>query len=199
MNNEMRARLLAIAGRSYQQIEGVVGVVSVAHEESAKTAEYGAVSTATRTTPTTPSETLVGQEADSIDVIERAAVMEIDGCLPREIAAGLAGLCAMPAPTGFTTERWEAAIDQAARFADEWGAKALALGWTPEELFGLHPIAAAARYDVMGLAFSVQPGGHILTLTEDCAVIETASGSRNTFRRRPDQGNAVLAWGLLAA
>jgi hypothetical protein len=159
----------------------------------------------TRTTPTTPSETWTrpqesfADDAPFIDFGERAAIIEIDGGLPPEIAQGLADLCSMPPPAGFTTERWEAAVDQAARFADEWGAKALALGWTPEELFGLHPIAAAARHDVMGLAFALQPGQRMLSLTDDSAVIESASGSRNTFRRQSGKGDAALAWQLKPA
>jgi hypothetical protein len=87
---------------------------------------------------------------------ERAAIMELEGGLPRDIAEGLARCERMAPPKGFTSDLWSAAINSAARFADEWGRKALELGWTLEDLFGLNPANPGARYDGKGLAFVLE-------------------------------------------
>lgn len=49
--------------------------------------------------------------------------------------------------------RWEQAKSDAAEFLADWGDRAAELGWTAEELFGLHPVAPLTRYDVMGLVW----------------------------------------------
>jgi hypothetical protein len=87
------------------------------------------------------------------DFEERAAISEYCGRLPRAIAEVLARLETMQPPEGFTPSWWEQIINGAAIFADRWGARALELGWEPIELFGIHPVAPAARHDCRGLAF----------------------------------------------
>ncbi len=127
---------------------------------------------------------------------ERAAIMEFDGALPRSIAEGLAKLDTMAPPDGFSPDRWHTAIDIAARLADEWGARALALGWTAEDLFGLVPAAPAARQDGKGLAFVLRPEDRVIAITPDTAMTTTASGARLTYWRNRDPGIAVPAWKL---
>lgn len=67
--------------------------------------------------------------------------------------------------------RWRQACDDASRFLRRWGDLALALEWTPEELFGLHPTAPLARYDAMGLTWLLG-GRRIVSLTDRAAEIE---------------------------
>ena len=47
--------------------------------------------------------------ADALD--ERAAIVECGAGVPRGWAEGFAALCSMPAPTGFSSERWERIVD----------------------------------------------------------------------------------------
>jgi hypothetical protein len=49
-------------------------------------------------------------------------------------------------------------------FLDQWGYVAERLGWTAEELFGLHPDAPMARYDRMGLIWLLK-GERVIALT----------------------------------
>jgi hypothetical protein len=55
-------------------------------------------------------------------------------------------------PTG-DDRRWRQACHDASRFLRTWGEDARALGWTSDDLFGLHPTAPLARYDHMGLVW----------------------------------------------
>src|SRR5690242_8670832 len=99
LNPEMRSRLLVIA--SYPYAQRVTGVAGVAGREAD---EIAPISSATRATAATPPESspseLVGSdaalplanEAASEIVAERAAIIEVDGGLPHEIAIGLARL-----------------------------------------------------------------------------------------------------------
>jgi hypothetical protein len=71
----------------------------------------------------------------------------------------------------------------AQRFLASWGDKALALGWTESELFGLHDPPARphpsycrlSRYEPTGLLWLLR-GRRVVALTADTAAIETASG-----------------------
>jgi hypothetical protein len=102
----------------------------------------------------------------SDEVAERAAIMEIDGGLPRQIALALAFL-----------ELTSAAemVDTLARFADEWGIRSQALGWTIEELFGAPPSRS--------LANALQSGSIVVALSGDTAIIRDASGEDSHYRR----------------
>lgn len=135
-----------------------------------------------------PSETV---ETDSFE--ERAAIVEIDGALPREWAEGLARLDCMPCPDSVHPERWAEVVNDAGRFADAWAAKAVALGWNVLDVFGVHPGKPDARFDRMGLVWLLR-GKRILAISEDAAKLETSKGYQ-TFRRvaRPE---GVALWEL---
>jgi hypothetical protein len=68
------------------------------------------------------------------------------------------------------------------------------LGWGPLHLFGCDRERPWARIDHAGLIWLL--GGHkIVALTADTAVIETATGARQTYRRVAIEADqAVLAW-----
>jgi hypothetical protein len=89
----------------------------------------------------------------------------------------------------FREHRWNIMTDDAAAFLKCWGKTAHLLGWTTLDLFGVHPVAPAARFDVMGL-IPVLNGGRVNSLTKDGATIKATSGATLTYRR-PDQAGAV--------
>jgi hypothetical protein len=47
-------------------------------------------------------------------------------------------------------ERWDLLLGDAENFLTQWGSTASALGWVALDLYGVHPVAPAARFDVMG-------------------------------------------------
>src|SRR5262249_20126822 len=121
---EMRSRLVGIAARPYRPMLRVTGVTGVACGKAQESAANPPVTPVTHVTPSQPLECgevglpscggrPAAQSEDSAPglpdaEIERAAIMEFDGDLPREIAEGLARLDSMKPPIGFTDERWAA-------------------------------------------------------------------------------------------
>jgi hypothetical protein len=59
------------------------------------------------------------------------------------------------------------------------------------DLYGVHPVAPAARFDVMGFLFFVQ-GGAVPVITTHSASIHRRTGARLTYCRNPDIADAVL-------
>lgn len=86
-------------------------------------------------------------------------------------------------PEFIEAERWQRCLLDAQHFLGEWGDKALALGWSDRELFGLHDpptqpqpsYSRLSRYDCTGLLWLLQ-GRRVVALAADTAAIETASG-----------------------
>jgi len=80
-------------------------------------------------------------------------------------------------------ERWKQAVEDGRQFLTTWGDQAKDLGWTAQELFGLHPVPAKphasfdrlSRYDSTGLVWLLH-GRVVLKMTADSAAIRTASG-----------------------
>ena len=87
-------------------------------------------------------------------------------------------------PERIGDHRWRQAAEDGRAFLARWGDQAQALGWTADDLFGLHPVAPLARYDVMGLAWLIR-GRAVVALTENSAVIEHPNASRTVYRRQP--------------
>jgi hypothetical protein len=81
-------------------------------------------------------------------------------------------------------DRWQEAVADAASFVALWGEQAVALGWTARDLFGLADVPdrpasnyqRLSRYDLTGLVWLLQ-GRRVVALTQDTAVIETATGT----------------------
>jgi hypothetical protein len=78
-------------------------------------------------------------------------------------------------------DRWQQAVRDAEIFVRYWGEQAQTLGWTVQELFGLHPTPGRpppnfqrlSRYDSTGLIWLLQ-GHPVIGLTETEAVIQSA-------------------------
>jgi hypothetical protein len=128
---------------------------------------------------------------------ELAAIIEHDGGAPRAGAEGLARLDPSKPPADVPPRRWLRFIDDCGRFLDGgWADRATALGWGPLDLFGCDRERPFARIDHMGLLWLLD-GDTVRELHRDRAIIETPSGARQTFRRRPvEVGCVLLAWEL---
>jgi hypothetical protein len=138
----------------------------------------------------------VAPAVDAGDLDERAAIIEYGAGVPRAWAEGFAALSTMPAPTGFLPERWQRFVDDAGKFlAGPFAAQAAALGWTALDLFGCDRDKPFARIDQAGLLWLLN-GDKLIAMTENTAVIETPTGARQTYRRKPSDPGRVLAWEL---
>jgi hypothetical protein len=78
------------------------------------------------------------------------------------------------------------------RFLDRWAAEAIRLGWTAEDVFGVHPAAPGARYDCAGLVPLIG-GGEVVSIAADRATIRMPTGGELVYLRRPRPG-AVALW-----
>jgi hypothetical protein len=127
---------------------------------------------------------------------ERAAIIEHDGKIPREWAEGFARLDPDRPPGDVPSRRWLRFIDDVGAFLDSpFCAVAAALGWGPYDLFGCDRDRPFARVDRAGLLWLLN-GDRLVMLTDDVATIEMSTGVRQTWRRKRDERDRVLAWEL---
>jgi hypothetical protein len=77
-------------------------------------------------------------------------------------------------PNGVPVERWQRALADAGSFFALWGDTAERLGWTADDLFGLHPTAPLSRMDHMGLVWLLK-GERVVLLTATEARLERGS------------------------
>jgi hypothetical protein len=68
----------------------------------------------------------------------------LDERATRRWTEGCAALSTMPAPAGFTPERWRRIVDAAGVFLERWAAEAIRCGWSDLDVFGIDPAAPAA-------------------------------------------------------
>jgi hypothetical protein len=114
------------------------------------------------------------------------------------VADGVAAILAADGATGVPPHYWPRVQRDTARLADGgWLDRALALGWTPADLFGCDVRAPWHRLDRAGLVLLL--GGHEITgLDAGAATLRTATGSVQRYRRRPPASPPVsLLWQLL--
>jgi hypothetical protein len=133
-------------------------------------------------------------EPDDLD--ERAALIEYGANVPRRWAEGYATLCSMPAPTGFSLERWRRIVDAAGVFLDRWAAKAIACGWSDLDVFGCDATAPDRRFDCMGLTLLLDRW-EIADLDESGADLATETGTLLRYRRRPLPAHTISLWQLV--
>ena len=98
-------------------------------------------------------------------------------------------------PAWASAERWSELVADAESFLVTWGNTADRLGWTTLDLFGVHPTAPTARFDVMGL-IPILRGQSVCVLAEKSATIECKSGAKLTVYP-PTGAGAVLVAGTL--
>jgi hypothetical protein len=94
-------------------------------------------------------------------------------------------------PTWASAERWRELVADAEGFLAVWGKAADQLGWTTLDLFGVHPTAPAARFDVMGLILILR-GRKVSALAEQTATIDCNSGAKLTFFPRTGAGAVLM-------
>jgi hypothetical protein len=127
---------------------------------------------------------------------DRAVAGETGRVVPAEWARHIALLKSNEPRLGMSPLHWSQFVRDARRFLDEWGAEAARLGWSAEDIFGVHPLAPEARYDVMGIVPLIR-GNEVVAISEQRATIRTPGGGRMTYYRyRPNTG-AVAVWELL--
>jgi hypothetical protein len=114
-----------------------------------------------------------------------------EGGSPSEWHAILAELKHKNCPDWLVPDRWAVLLSDAESFLNRWGGTAYELGWSTVDLFGVHPIAPAARFDVMGLILLLQ-GGTVAALTEKAATIRRSSNAMLTYRRGDQTGAVCL-------
>ena len=119
-----------------------------------------------------------------------AQPVEIEEDVLAEWHAILAGLKRRDPVDWLSHEQWRGLLSDAENFLIRWGSAAHLLGWTSLDLFGVHSIAPAARFDVMGL-IPILNGAEVLALTSQTATMRRVSGAVLTFHR-PKYGEAVL-------
>lgn len=112
------------------------------------------------------------------------------GGAPAEWHAILGDLERRTWPDWMSQDRWDMLLGDAEIFLSRWGHTAHAMGWTTLDLYGVHPLAPAARFDVMGFLFLIQ-GGAVPVITASSASIHRRTGAHLTYRRH-DTSDAVL-------
>ena len=124
------------------------------------------------------------------------AVNVAHGEIPSAWAEGLARLDRNRPPGDVPPSRWRRFVDDAKLFRDSrFCTAAAAFGWTAHDLFGCDPDRPFARVDQAGLLWLLG-GTRLVVLTTDAAVIETNTGTRQVWRRKPGDPAQVLAWEL---
>ena len=114
--------------------------------------------------------------------------------LPPDVASGLALFEAMPAPKLCNANAWPDVVQDALGLVQHgWVAKAIALGWSPLDLFG-GQLSQSGDPHADGLAVWLQ-GRRVLALTSDHAVATDANGGRHFFNR-PRAPGSTLLWAL---
>jgi hypothetical protein len=85
---------------------------------------------------------------------------------------------------------WRQAVEDGRRFLSRWSDRAVALGWTARDLFGLSPVPdkpapsyrRLSRYDETGLIWLLH-GRPVVALTDTTAAIENSTGAVTIYRR----------------
>lgn len=109
------------------------------------------------------------------------------------LVAGIQRFRSMRSPLGAKRETWDRAVHNSMRLFDTgWAEKALALGWSPLELFGCVPDPDGDPAGD-GLAVWLQ-GRPILAICETYAAVEDLGG-RSYYNRRQADG-AVFIWNI---
>ncbi len=132
----------------------------------------------------------------TVDLAERAALIEYGAGVPRAWAEGYAALSLMPVPTGFSPERWFRIVEAAGVFIDRFAGVAIECGWSDLDVFGCDPDRPDARFDCMGLVMLLERMEVVGIDPEGADLIATAGGAKLRFRRRPLPQNTISLWDL---
>ena len=121
---------------------------------------------------------------------EQGRALALGSETPSEWHAILVGLERREPIDCFGAERWDDLLSDAEGFLSRWGGVAYSLGWTSLDMFGVHPIAPAVGFDVMGL-IPMLNRAVVLALTSQTATMRKPLGALLTYRR-PGRRDAIL-------
>ena len=144
--------------------------------------------------PDEPPIVPIVPNVQTLEIAERAAIIQEGAKVPADWADGFARLEALPTPRGVDGAAWQAMLDAAGRFLDQWAGHAHALGWTAGELFALDLDSPFGRRDRRGGAFYLTHG-EVVAITAEAITLKTG-GAIQSIRRR--DGFAVPAWEAVA-
>jgi hypothetical protein len=100
-------------------------------------------------------------------------------------------------PGDIPLRRWNQLIKDIGDFVDGgWAEKAATLGWTLGDLVGADPERPFARLDKAGLLWLLN-SHRIIAICDNTATIETRTGARQTYHRKPNEPGRLLAWELV--
>jgi hypothetical protein len=136
------------------------------------------------------------EQATGNAIIKTSPVVEDGVDLGQGWAEILAEIDLARPPADVPVSRWRQLIDDIGRFVDRgFAKKAATLGWTALDLFGCDRDKPFARIDRQGLCWLIA-GNRVTDLSESEAVIETWTGARQTWHRKPSKPDRVLPWNL---
>ena len=95
------------------------------------------------------------RQQESQDDVEKAPVEHSDADIPTPYVMAFKALRAA-CPAEVPKDRWLRCLDDARPFFKRWGQQAQRLGWSPQDLMGLHPTAPLVRHDQMGLLWALR-------------------------------------------
>jgi hypothetical protein len=128
--------------------------------------------------------------------IENAQKIENEFGLAQGWVEASARLDYVRPPADVPLRRWMQLIDDIARLVDGgFAQRAARLGWTALDLFGCDPEKPFARIDRQGLCWLIA-GNRLIDLSESGAIIETWTGARQTWNRKPSEPGRALPWDL---
>jgi hypothetical protein len=90
-----------------------------------------------------------------VEAPAKSEIVDVEIAAPEPYARCVAEL-QRGCPDNVPLDRWRLCLEDAAKFFAQWGRQAQRLGWSSQDLFGLHAQAPLARHDVMGLVWSLR-------------------------------------------
>jgi hypothetical protein len=148
---------------------------------------------------TAPDDAQQPAVVDCDEPDERAAIIEYGAGVPRRWAEGYAALSTMPAPTGFSPERWQRIVDAVGVFLDRWAAEAIRCGWSDLDVFGVDPDRPDARFDAMGLVLLLDRREIVSIDERGVDLITSPDHVHQRYYRRPRPVGTVLLWDSVVA
>ena len=112
---------------------------------------------------------------------------------------GVCSLAEMGCRGDFSPGRWQCAVAVSRAIAAHWLDQALALRWSPLDLFGCHPVKPQAALHCAGLALALSGDDELQGLDHSTAtIVRRGSATPRTFRRAVAPGVRILLWELEA-
>lgn len=121
-------------------------------------------------------------------------IAKVPDGLPLDWAERTAGLTHGKIGEAFGTERLARIIHDGNAALAVWSREFVNHGWTAADLFAVHEIAPAARFDAMGAIVALN-GSTIRSVSREIMSVAKRTGSIMTMRRRTNS-SGVLIWQL---